>query len=77
MGGKLMTGFLPGGIIGSAIKGIGAAAASDLIPVNVPFKHEAAAGLAGGIPGLAAVVLLKNVGNPSSSGTTPSGSFYV
>jgi len=71
LGGNLMKGiYKPTGIIGMAILGLGAAAASAYVPVNLPYKEEAAAFIVGGIPAAGAVLALK-----AFSGNAPTSSF--
>lgn len=64
MQGKLMNGLLPtSGLIGNALKGLGAATVADAIPVQFAFKHEAAAFLTGGVAGAGAVIVAKALTN--------------
>jgi len=51
--------YKPSGIIGAAISGIGAAAASSFVPVQFPYKEEAAAFAVSGVYGAGAVLLMK------------------
>jgi len=69
LGGNLMKGlYKPTGIIAMAILGLGAAAASAYVPVNVPYKEEAAAFVVGGLPAAGAVLALKAfAGNTNTS----------
>lgn len=65
--GFLMSGFLGGGtgikgVAKSAMVGVGAAVASQYIPINSPWKEEIAAAAAGGAPGLIAAFLMKQTG---------------
>jgi len=65
--------FKPKGIIASIVLGMGAAALSQYVPINVPYKQEVAAGLIGGIPAAAGVFALKqlptiNLGSIGSNG---------
>jgi len=65
--------FKPKGIIASIILGMGAAAVSQYVPVNVPYKQELAAGLIGGAPAALGVYALKqlpsiNLGSITSNG---------
>ena len=71
LGGNLMKGlYKPTGIIAMAILGLGAAAASSYVPVQVPYKEEAAAFIVGGIPAAGAVLALK-----AFKGNVPTASF--
>ena len=70
-GGKLMNGlYRPQGIIGQALTGVGAGYASNLIPVNIPYKSTIAAFVVGGVPGAVANMLVGNMmGGASVSGS--------
>ena len=56
----------PTGLLAAALIGIGAASASALIPINVPYKEEVAAFAVGGVPSAAAVLLLKGISGTGS-----------
>ena len=77
LGGNLMKGlYKPTGIVAMAILGLGAAAASAYIPVNLPYKEEAAAFIVGGIPAAGAVLALKAFsGNAPTAGFTTLGGY--
>jgi len=67
--------FKPTGIIAAALIGFGAASASSMIPINVPYKEEIAAFVVGGVPAAGAVLLLKGVSG-TGSGTQFTASGY-
>jgi hypothetical protein len=68
-GGKFMTGLIkPSGIIAGAVLGLGAAALSEYVPVNIPYKQTIAAFAVGGVPGAVAQMLAGNLNAGSSSG---------
>lgn len=68
--------YRPTGMVGSVVLGLGAAYLADYVPVNIPYKNEIAAFVAGGVPGAAAALVAKRVLPGSGSSASGGEIFY-